>query len=116
MKFLVVSYRGSDDVTMATIPWVAAKTASEQGDEVTFWLFNEAVNLARVKDSALDIKAPGLPPLADVKSAVENKVSLYVCKPCWVARNGDTTPAVGTLAGMPDFINHTKAAERVVTF
>jgi len=39
--------RGTDDPTMATLPFMAAKTAKEQGHDVILWLWNESVTLGR---------------------------------------------------------------------
>jgi hypothetical protein len=36
-----------DDPTMATLPFMAAKTAKEQGHDVVPWLWKEAVTLGR---------------------------------------------------------------------
>jgi uncharacterized protein involved in oxidation of intracellular sulfur len=45
--FLISGSRGTDDPTMATLPFMAAKTAKEQGHDVIVWLWNEAVTLGR---------------------------------------------------------------------
>lgn len=116
MKITIAGFRATDDPTMASLPWVAAKAAYEQGDQVVLWLFNEAANLARVKGSALDIQAPGLPPLREIKSAVEDKITIKVCKPCWEARNPDLKPQIGILAGMPEFVTDTKTSDKTLTF
>ena len=44
-KFIISGSRGTDDPTMATLPFMAAKTAKEQGHDVVLWLWNEAVTL-----------------------------------------------------------------------
>ena len=36
--FLISGSRGTDDPTMATLPFMAAKTAKEQGHDVVVWL------------------------------------------------------------------------------
>jgi hypothetical protein len=43
--FIISGSRGTDDPTMATLPFMAAKTAKEQGHDVVLWLWNEAVTL-----------------------------------------------------------------------
>ena len=45
--FIISGSRGTDDPTMATLPFMAAKTAKEQGHDVVLWLWNEAVTLGR---------------------------------------------------------------------
>ena len=36
--FIISGSRGTDDPTMATLPFMAAKVAKEQGHEVVLWL------------------------------------------------------------------------------
>ena len=45
--FIISGSRGTDDSTMAMLPFMAAKIAKEQGHEVVLWLWNEAVTLGR---------------------------------------------------------------------
>lgn len=45
--FIISGSRGTDDPTMASLPFIAAKSAGESGHEVVLWLWNEAVTLAR---------------------------------------------------------------------
>jgi predicted peroxiredoxin len=45
--FIISGSRGTDDSTMATLPFMAAKVAKEQGHEVVLWLWNEAVSLGQ---------------------------------------------------------------------
>lgn len=45
--FIISGSRGTDDPTMATLPFMAAKTAKDQGHDVVLWLWNEAVTLGR---------------------------------------------------------------------
>jgi len=47
LTFIISGSRGTDDPTMATLPFMAAKVAKEQGHEVVLWLWNEAVTLGR---------------------------------------------------------------------
>ena len=46
-SFIISGSRGTDDPTMATLPFIAAKAAKEQGHDVVLWLWNEAVTLGR---------------------------------------------------------------------
>ncbi len=43
--FIISGSRGTDDPTMATLPFMAAKVAKEQGHDVVLWLWNESVTL-----------------------------------------------------------------------
>ena len=59
--FIISGSRGTDDPTMATLPFMAAKTAKEQGHDVVLWLWNEAVTSAR-KGSADHVVGVNLTP------------------------------------------------------
>ena len=45
-KFIIATSCGTDDPTMATLPFMATKAAKEQGHDVVLWLQNKAVMLA----------------------------------------------------------------------
>ena len=62
--FIISGSRGTDDPTMATLPFMAAKTAKEQGHDVVLWLWNEAVTSAR-KGSADHVVELCRPPTVD---------------------------------------------------
>ena len=68
--FIISGSRGTDDPTMATLPFLAAKTAKEQGHDVVLWLWNEAVTSAR-KGSADHVVGVNLTPLKDLFAAFE---------------------------------------------
>ena len=68
--FIISGSRGTDDPTMATLPFMAAKTAKEQGHDVVLWLWNEAVTSAR-KGSADHVVGVNLTPLKDLLAAVQ---------------------------------------------
>ena len=55
--------------SMATLPFMAAKTAKEQGHDVVLWLWNEAVMLAR-KGTADHVVGASLTSLKDLLAAV----------------------------------------------
>jgi predicted peroxiredoxin len=67
--FIISGSRGTDDPTMATLPFMAAKTAKEQGHDVILWLWNEAVTLSR-KGTADHLHGVNLTPLKDLLAAV----------------------------------------------
>ncbi|MCC5381141.1 DsrE family protein, partial [Staphylococcus aureus] len=78
--------RGTDDPTMATLPFMAAKTAKEQGHDVVLWLWNEAVTLGR-KGTADHIHGVNLTPLKELLATVQAAgVQIWVCGACAVAR------------------------------
>jgi hypothetical protein len=68
--FIISGSRGTDDPTMATLPFMAAKTAKEQGHDVVLWLWNEAVTLGR-KGTAEHVQGVNLPPVKDLLAAVQ---------------------------------------------
>jgi predicted peroxiredoxin len=99
--FIISGSRGTDDSTMATLPFMAAKVAKEQGHEVVLWLWNEAVTLGR-KGTA--VQAANIP--------------IWVCGACAVARQIGAGDLVGgaTIKGMPDYIKAVAERDRNVAF
>lgn len=90
-SFIISGSRGTDDPTMATLPFMAAKTAKEQGHDVVLWLWNEAVTLGR-KGTADHVQGVNLNPLKDLLSAVQAAgVPIWVCaEPVrWPGRSAD---------------------------
>ena len=83
--FIISGSRGADDPTMATLPFMAAKTAKEQGHDVILWLWNEAVTLGH-KGTADHVHGVNLTPLKDLLAAVQAAgVPIWVCGACAVA-------------------------------
>ncbi len=119
MATLIISgSRGTDDPTMATLPFMAAKTAKEQGHDVILWLWNEAVTLAR-KGTADHVHGVNLSPLKDLLAAVQSGgVPIWVCGACAVARQIDGAHLVAgaSIKGMPDYIKAVVEREKSVAF
>ena len=119
MATLIISgSRGTDDPTMATLPFMAAKTAKEQGHDVIVWLWNEAVTLAR-KGTAEHVKGVNLSPLKDLLAAVQQAgVPIWVCGACAVARQIETTQLVAgaSIKGMPDYVKAITEREKNIAF
>lgn len=46
-SFIISGSHGTDDPTMATLPFIAGKSVKEQGHDVVLWLWSEAVTLGR---------------------------------------------------------------------
>lgn len=116
--FMISGSRGTDDPTMATLPFMAAKTAKEQGHDVVLWLWNEAVTLAR-KNTADHIVGVNLTALKDLLAAVQvAQVPIWVCGACAVARQIGAADLVAgaTIKGMPDYIRAVAERDRNVTF
>lgn len=116
--FIISGSRGTDDPTMATLPFMAAKVAKEQGHDVVLWLWNEAVTLGR-KGTADHVTGVNLMPLKDLLAAVQAaKIPLWVCGACAVARQitAQDLVAGATIKGMPDYIQAVTARDRNVAF
>lgn len=117
-SFMISGSRGTDDPTMATLPFMAAKTAKEQGHDVVLWLWNEAVTLGR-KGTAEHVVGVNLTPLKELLAAVQAAgVPIWVCGACAVARQINAADLVSgaSIKGMPDYIQAVAERERNVTF
>ncbi|CAH1904284.1 conserved hypothetical protein [Candidatus Nitrotoga sp. HW29] len=116
--FIISGSRGTDDPTMATLPFIAAKTAKEQGHDVVLWLWNEAVTLGR-KGTADYIHGVNLTPLKELLAAVQaTGVQIWVCGACAVARQIMENDLVtgASIKGMPDYIKAVAERDRNVMF
>ena len=116
--FIISGSRGTDDPTMATLPFMAAKTAKEQGHDVVLWLWNEAVMLGR-KGTADHVHGVNLTPLKELLAAVQTAgVQIWVCGACAVARQIMVEDLVtgASIKGMPDYIKAVAERDRNVTF
>jgi len=117
-RFLISGSRGTDDPTLATLPFMAAKTAKEQGHDVVLWLWSEAVTLGR-KGTADHVVGVNLTPLKDLLATVAAaNIPLWVCGACAVARQVKKTDLVegATIKGMPDYIQAVAEREKVISF
>lgn len=117
-SFIVSGSRGTDDPTMATLPFIAAKAAHDQGHEVVIWLWNEAVVLAR-RGVADHVTGVNLTPLKDLLSALQAAgVPIWVCGACAIARQiGDGDLVSGaSIKGMPDYIAAVLDRDRSIAF
>ncbi len=119
MANLIISgSRGTDDPTMATLPFMAAKTAKEQGHDVVLWLWNEAVTLGR-KGTSDHVTGVNLTPLKDLLAAVQAaNIPIWVCGACAVARQISEKDLVAgaTIKGMPDYIKAVVERDKAVSF
>jgi uncharacterized protein involved in oxidation of intracellular sulfur len=116
--FIISGSRGTDDPTMATLPFVAAKAAKEQGHDVVLWLWNEAVMLGR-KGTADHVTGVNLTPLKDLLAGVQAaNIPIWVCGACAVARqiSGNDLVAGASIKGMPDYIKAVAERDRSVVF
>jgi predicted peroxiredoxin len=116
--FIISGSRGTDDPTMATLPFMAAKVAREQGHDVVLWLWNEAVTLGR-KGTADHVTGVNLSPLKDLLATVQAAgVPIWVCGACAVARQineGDLVSGA-SIKGMPDYLKAVAEREKNIAF
>lgn len=116
--FIISGSRGTDDPTMATLPFMAAKTAKEQGHDVVLWLWNEAVTLGR-KGTADHVTGVNLTALKDLLAAVQAaQTPIWVCGACAVARQIGVADLVAgaSIKSMPDYIKAVAERDRNVAF
>jgi uncharacterized protein involved in oxidation of intracellular sulfur len=116
--FIISGSHGTDDPTMATLPFMAAKTATEEGHDVILWLWNEAVTLGR-KGTADHVHGVNLTPLKGLLAAVQAAgVPIWVCGACAVARQigGTDLVAGASIRGMPDYIKAVVEREKNIAF
>ena len=116
--FIISGSHGTDDPTMATLPFIAAKAAKEQGHDVVLWLWNEAVVLAR-QGVADHVTGVNLTPLKDLLAAVQAAgIPIWVCGACAVARQVSEVDLVAgsTIKGMPDYIAAVLERDKSVMF
>lgn len=118
VTFIISGSRGTDDPTMATLPFMAAKAAKELGHDVVLWLWNEAVTLAH-KGVADHVTGVNLTPLKELLAAVQAAgVPIWVCGACAVARQVGAADLVAgaSIKGMPDYIKAVAERDRSVAF
>lgn len=118
MQFIISGSRGTDDPTMATLPFMAAKVAREQGHDVILFLWNEAVTLARpgIGDHVTGVN---LTPLKDVLTAIQAaNTPIWVCGACAVARKIEESDLVpgAVIKTMGDYIKAVAEREKCVAF
>ena len=105
-SFIISASQGTNDPTMASLPFIAAKSAGESGHDVVLWLWNEAVTLAR-EGVADHVAGVNLTPLSELLMAVQLAgIPIWVCGACAVARGIGVEDLVAgsEIKAMPDFI------------
>ncbi len=119
MTSLIISaLKGTDDPTMATLAFIAAKVATDEGHQVILWLQNEAVVLAK-KAIVEGIQGVGLKPLKELAAALESaNVTIWVCQACAVARQISEGELVkdACFKTMADYIRAVIEADRNLSF
>jgi len=116
--FMISGSRGTDDPTMATLPFMAAKVAHEQGHDAILWLWNEAVTLAR-KGTADHVTGVNLSPLKELpcSGAESRRAYLGMRTVCRTREIGDQDLIAGAIIkGMPNFIKAMAERDKSVAF
>ncbi len=119
MASLIMSAsKGRDDPTMATLAFIAAKVATDEGHQVILWLQNEAVVLAK-KGIVDGVQGVGLKPLKELAAALESaNVPTWVCQACAVARQISEAELVkdASFKTMGDYIKAVVETDRNLSF
>ncbi|RLI83642.1 sulfur reduction protein DsrE [Archaeoglobales archaeon] len=123
-KHLIILNSGPEDPSRATAALLTAKALKEKGEEVTIWLYNQAVYLA-VEGTASEVQAPGLPPFEDLFLFLTeaNPSPIYIGISCAIGRglvdaqgNPKVKFAAGELASPPKLAELIKESEHIITF
>lgn len=117
-KILISAKFGTNQPTLATLPYIAAKTAKSQGHEVTLFLWDEATALAR-PGAAEHIVGVNVKPLREVLAEViALGIPIWVCKGCALARGVDPNQMIpnAEIKEMADFIQALATADKNVEY
>jgi predicted peroxiredoxin len=103
---------------MATLPFMAAKVAQEQGHDVVLFLWNEAVTLARpgICDHVVGVN---LPPLKDLLETIHAAgIPVWVCEACATARKTAEPDLIAgaVIKSIGDYIKVVAEREKCVAF
>src|SRR5438132_13786301 len=91
-RILYVGTSGTDDPTRAGFPFNFALGAVEAGHQPEIFIAGEAAYLVK-ETVAVSVQPVGMPPLTEmIRKVVEQRVPVWVCGRCSVARGG-TEPA-----------------------
>ena len=115
-KYLIIVNRGPEDANNAVVPFFTGKALVEKGQEVTFWLYNQAAYLA-VEGCAENILAPALPSLEEILLflTMTHKCPIYIGISCAYGRgllDEDHKPTVPFAYG--EFVTIEKLAELII--
>ncbi len=117
-KILISGKYGTNNPTLATLPFIAAKTAKQKGHEVVIWLWDEATVLAR-RGAADPIVGVNLKPLREVlQEVIDLAIPVWACKGCALARGVSPEELLpnAEIKEMADFIEALVAFDKSVQF
>jgi predicted peroxiredoxin len=118
----VITTIGPENATKAVLPFIAGKGALARGDSVAIFAMQEATYLASATHANLaELKAPGLPTVADALQALRENDALaefVVCKPCAEARGIQEHHLAewATFGGAGDLARQAEAHDTTITF
>jgi len=113
---------GPDNVTKCGLPFVAAKGAAEDGDEVDLFFAQEGAYMGSARHSDwTQLQSPGLPTVAELFEAVTDRDALrdfVVCEPCTNPRGIEEADlrAVARLGGPGDLTDQANRNDTTMTF
>lgn len=85
----VITTIGTDNATKTVLPFVTGKGAMNRGETVSMFTMQEATRLGTSQETLEEIKAPGLPNVAELLTGLRENNALeefIVCEPCATAR------------------------------
>ncbi|WP_227380051.1 DsrE family protein [Haladaptatus halobius] len=118
----IITTIGTENATKTVLPFVAAKGAMARGEPMSIFAMQEATRLATQPEEQLEeIKAPGLPTVAEVLAELQENDALdefIVCEPCATARNitAEDLTEWAELGRSPDLARLTEEYDTTITF
>jgi len=112
-KVLIHTSWGPTDPTRAGLACTCAVMAEAEDLEVTLFLFHDAVFLAN-KKTYPEIIPIGPPPVSgSIEYLIDQKVTIYVCRPCYEFRGLSKDDLIPTaeLKGMELFVELSKTSK-----
>ncbi len=117
-KILISGKHGSDNPTLATLPYIAAKTAKAQGHDPVIWLWDEATALVR-PGAAEHIVGVNVKALKDVlPDVLAMGIPIWACKGCALARGVEEGTMIpnAEIKEMADFIQALTECDKNIEF
>lgn len=117
-RILISAKHGTDNPTLATLPYIAAKTAKAQGHDPVIFLWDEATALVRpgVADHIVGVNVKPLK--AVLAEVIEMGIPIWACKGCALARGVDPENLIpnAEIKEMGDFIQALAESDKNVEY
>ncbi len=116
-KVLIHTSWGPTDPTRAGLAFTCAVMSEAEGLDVTVFLFHDAVLLANKKMYPKVIPIGPPPVSGSIEYLIDQKVNIYVCRPCYEFRGLSTDDLIPSaeLKGMELFVELSKSS-KVISF